>query len=48
MKKYKLLIKEKTATDWSIFTQGDDEHINKWILYITKKYPHHSYMTVLI
>lgn len=43
MRTHTLYIKTPYMEDFKAFTTGDDEHINKWLQYVLKSYPHTSY-----
>ena len=45
---YTLYIKTDSMDDFQVFTEGDDAHIDYWIKYITRKYPHASYQVQVI
>ena len=45
---YTLYIKTPYMDDFKAFTSGEHEHIDEWIRYVTRKYPHTSYYTQLI
>jgi len=45
---YALYIKTPSMDDFQIFTEGNDAHIEHWIKYITRKYPHASYQVQVI
>jgi hypothetical protein len=45
---YILYIKTETSNGFRVFTEGDDKHIDHWIKYITRKYPHASYKVQVV
>lgn len=47
MNTYTLYIKTPYMEDFKVFTSGDDAHIDTWLRYVSRKYPHTSYYTQL-
>ena len=47
MRTYTLYIKTPYMDAFRAFTTGDDDHIDEWIKYVTRKYEHTSYYVKL-
>lgn len=47
MKTYTLYIKTPYMDAFKAFTTGDDDHIDEWIKYVTKKYAYTNYYVQL-
>lgn len=47
MRTYTLYIKTPYMDAFRAFTTGDDDHIDEWIKYVTRKYDHTNYYVKL-